>query len=74
MIARILKPCKAVVLDMVYKHAHGDDALDLPFTPLTLTELYVELNTKVCVSLPLIARIMKPCIVIIREILYQQAS
>ena len=57
-----MKPYKVIVLDILYKHAH-----------LT-SEFYVTtLNTKVCFSLAVMARIMKPSIEIVLDMLYKHA-
>ena len=74
MIGRIMKTCKVIVLNIIYKHAPWPSILDLHFLlSSTLSEFYIDLNTKVCCSIPMMARIMKPCIVIVLDILYKHA-
>ena len=70
--AKIMKPCIVIVLDMFYKHAPWPCTHDEHSALLWLCKILrrdVEQNTKVCFSVLMVTRMMKPCIVIILDLL-----
>ena len=70
----MMKPCIVIVIDLLSKHTPLPRTLDLHFMLLCLCQMLrrdVEENTKVCFSLVMVARLMKPSIVIVLDMLYK---
>ena len=76
MIAASVKPCIVIVLDILFKQALCPGALDQDFALEWLllfyvgsSIIYVESSIKVCFSEAVIAASVKPCIMIVLDIL-----
>ena len=70
-IAAIVKPCIEIVLDIFFRHSLWPSALDLDITFEWLSWFYVESSTKVRCCETVIAASVKPCIVIVLDILFK---
>ena len=74
MMARIVKHCIVIVLYMFYKHAYLFSTGDLNFMLHGLSEFYVAtLDTKLCFSVAMMARTIKPCIEIVLDMFHKHA-
>ena len=73
LIARIMNPCILIIRDI-----HSSTLTRYPWptfhAPFTLSEFYVKNNSIAYFSVPMIARIMKPCKVIALHIVYKHIS
>ena len=65
--------CVVIVLDILFKHALWPSTLDLDIMLVWLLWFYIESSIKVHFSEVLIAVNVKPCIVIVLDILFKHA-